>query len=87
MTPSVWRRPKLEARSRRATPSPTVIWVVSSVVAARRLRTRKRVRTMTSAATKSSTSAWTIRTASMDRPRLLLHQAGARRASSPTGPR
>ena len=45
--------------------------------------TRKMVRTMTSAATNSSTRAWTIRTASIERPALLLHQAGAREHRPP----
>ena len=46
-------------------------------------RIRKIVRTITSAATKSSTSAWMIRTESIDRPALLLHEPGARQHRAP----
>ena len=48
-------------------PQPEVSCVVSSAVVVER-RTRKMVRTITSAATKSRTSAWTIRTTSIDSP-------------------
>ena len=82
----VCRRPSSEA-AHGGPAQPEVTWVRLEHGVARLARSRKIVRTMTSAATNSRTRACTMRTTSIDRPALLLHEPGARRASSPKGPR